>query len=146
MNKAFVREPDPTDCVCPRCQVAGVPVPNSTVQSFVPLAKQAGLSASAYFCETPNCEVAYFDALESIVLAIDLTRAVYPKDVAAPLCGCFGLTEEDVRQDIDDGKPLRIRDLLQKSKTDAAHCSSADPQGTCCLPRVQKLYFKLIKR
>ncbi len=74
MNKAFVREPDPTDCVCPRCQVAGNSAPNSAVQNFVPAGMQASLSASAYFCETPNCEVAYFDALESVVLATDLTR------------------------------------------------------------------------
>ncbi len=120
-------------------------MPTTALHHFVPVAKQSQISVSAYFCETPSCEVAYFDAMESVVLATELTTPVFPKNLSASLCGCFGLTEDDIWQDIDDGTPTRIRDLLQRSKTAEAHCGSADPQGTCCLPRVQKHYFRLKK-
>lgn len=146
MNKAFVREPDAADALCPRCGAAGVAVTVHTMLQFVPAAMQNQIGGSPFFCETPTCPVAYFDSLESVIAADDLVRKIFPKDPAAPLCGCFGLTEEDVWQDIDDGVPTRIRALLQKSKTAAAQCAEKDPQGTCCMPRVQKHYFRLQKQ
>lgn len=146
MNKAFVREPDAADALCPRCGAAGVAVTVHTMLQFVPPAMQNQIGGSPFFCETPTCPVAYFDSLESVIAADDLVRKIFPKDPAAPLCGCFGLTEEDVWQDIDDGVPTRIRALLQKSKTAAAQCAEKDPQGTCCMPRVQKHYFRLQKQ
>ena len=143
MNKAFVREADSTDFLCPRCQGIGLPVPWSTVAGLVPAEKRKHLGPSCYFCETPNCPVAYFDGLESAVLAADCTRSFYPKDVTAPLCACFGLTHEDVLCDLDDGQPTRIRALLAKSKTPAARCAELSPTGSCCLPLVQRHYFRL---
>jgi CopZ-like zinc binding protein len=143
MNKAFLREPDTTEVLCPRCQAAGESVPWGTVQHHVPAEKQSGLSASSYFCPTPTCPVAYFDAFESQVLAADLIRPVYPKDPQAPLCPCFGLTTEGVQCDVDEGTPRRIRELLAKSKSADARCSEMSPTGRSCLPLVQKLYFKL---
>lgn len=116
-----------------------------TLHQFIPAEKQSQIGASPFFCETPTCAVGYFDSLESVILASELVRPIYPKTATAPLCGCFGLTEEDIWQDIDDGKPTRIRDLLQKSKSDAAQCTEKDPQGNCCLPRVQRHYFRLQK-
>jgi bacterioferritin-associated ferredoxin len=143
MNKAFLREPDSTDVLCPRCQAAGESVLWQTVQHHVPPEKQPSLSASSYFCPTPNCPVAYFDAFESTVLAADLVRPVYPKDPAAPICPCFGLTEADVRLDVEEGTPRRIRELVAKSKSLAARCGETSPTGRSCLPEVQKRYFKL---
>jgi hypothetical protein len=143
MNKAFVRESDSTDVLCPRCQAAGVETPRVTVESYVAPEARRALAATAYFCPTPTCPVAYFDAFEAIVAAQDLTRPVYPKDPTAPLCGCFGLTQEDVQADVDEGVPRRIRELLAKSKSSEARCEVASPTGRCCLPEVQKAYFKL---
>jgi hypothetical protein len=87
--------------------------------------------------------VAYFDAMESVIEATDLVRPVQPKDPSAPLCGCFALTLEDVEDDVAEGTPRRIRELLAKSKSPAAHCPTASPTGKCCLPEVQRVYFKL---
>jgi len=143
MNKAFVREPDTTEIFCPKCGAAGVPVPWLAVEHHVPEAAQRKLAASSCFCTTPSCEVAYFDAMESLVLASDLLRPVYPKDQAAPLCQCFGLTREDVEADAAELVPVRIRELLAKSKSPAAHCDTSSPTGRCCMPEVQKYYFRL---
>jgi hypothetical protein len=143
MNKAFLREPDATDVFCPRCQAAGESVPWGTVQHHVPAEKQGLLSASSYFCPTPTCLVAYFDAFESQVMAADLVSQVYPKDPQAPLCPCFGLTIQDVQLDVDEGTPRRIRELLARSKSADARCSESTPTGRCCMPLVQKVYFRL---
>lgn len=143
MNKAFVREPDSTEVLCPRCGAAGTAVPRVTVESHLSPEARRPLAATAFFCPTPNCSVAYFDAFEAEVPAAALTQPVYPKDAAAPLCPCFGLTREDVADDVAEGTPRRIRELLAKSKTPAAHCETASPTGHCCLPEVQRYYFKL---
>jgi CopZ-like zinc binding protein len=143
MNKAFIREPDATDVLCPRCGSVGVRVERLTVESHVPPEPRRVLAATAYFCPTPTCNVAYFDALEAQVAVQSLTRPVFPKDQHAPLCPCFGLSREDVEADVAEGTPHRIRELLAKSKSAAAHCDRASPTGRCCMPEVQRYYFKL---
>jgi hypothetical protein len=143
MNKAFVREPDNTDVLCPRCGAAGTAALRVAFESHVAPEIRRPLAASVYFCSTPTCPVAYFDAFEAVVPAAALLRAVYPKDPSAPLCSCFGLTLDDVEADVAAGTPTRIRELLAKSKTLAARCDELSPTGRCCIPDVQRCYFKL---
>jgi len=143
MNKAFVREPDITDVLCPRCGSAGTTALRAAFEHHVPPEARRSLAATTYFCSTPSCPVAYFDAFEAIVPAEALSHAVYPKDPRAPLCACFGLTIDDVENDIADGTPTRIRELLAKSKTPAAHCDELSATGRSCIPDVQRCYFKL---
>src|SRR5262245_32606374 len=122
MNKAFVRESDSTDVVCPRCGAVGIEVLRAAFETYVPRDARRPLAASVYYCPTPTCRVAYFDAFEAVVPAESLIRPAYPKDPAAPLCACFGFTLDEVQADIADGTPARIRALLAKSKSPAAHC------------------------
>ena len=143
MNKAFVREPDTTDVLCPRCGAAGTNVTRMTFEAHAPPEKRRPLAASVYFCPTPTCPVAYFDAFEAVIPADALARPVFPKDPTAPLCPCFGLTLDDVEADVADSTPHRIRALLAKSKTDAARCEVLSPTGRSCIPDVQRCYFKL---
>ena len=56
--------------------------------------------------------------------------------------GCFGLTEQDVDDDLSEGTPRRIRELLAKSKSPAAHCETAAVSGQCCMAEVQKFYMR----
>jgi hypothetical protein len=143
MNKAFVREPDVTEVLCPRCGAMGIAALRAAFDAYVPTDARRAMAASVYFCPSPTCPVAYFDAFEAVVETSRLAKLVYPKDPAAPLCPCFGLTLDDVEADIADGTPHRIRELLAKSKTPAARCEELSPTGRCCIPDVQKCYFKL---
>jgi hypothetical protein len=143
MNKAFVRESDATDVLCPRCQAVGIEALRAAFETHVPAEARRAMAASVYFCPTPSCDVAYFDAFEALVPTAALRRPVYPKDSAAPLCSCFGLTLDDVEADISDGTPRRIRELLAKAKTDAARCEELSPTGRSCVADVQRCYLKL---
>lgn len=143
MNKAFVREPDTTDVLCPRCGAAGISVVRAAFESYVPPEARRSLAASTYFCATPKCDVAYFDAFEALVPVESLSHPVYPKDLQAPLCACFGLTLDDVEADVAEGTPTRIRELLAKSKSAAARCDELSPTGRSCIADVQRCYFKL---
>ncbi|HEY2410834.1 MAG TPA: hypothetical protein VGI40_01245 [Pirellulaceae bacterium] len=143
MNKAFVREPDTTDVLCPKCGSAGTSALRAAFEHNVPAEARRSLAATTYFCSTPNCPVAYFDAFEATVPTSALAHPVYPKGPRAPLCACFGLTIDDVEADIADGTPTRIRALLAKSKSPEARCEELSPTGRTCIPDVQRCYFKL---
>lgn len=143
MNKAFVREPDADDALCPRCNSIGDSVLAAALATFTSAEQRGHLGDRVFFCPAASCPVAYFDAMESTIEAATLSRPVFPKDQTAPLCGCFGLSLEDIEDDIAEGTPRRIRELLAQSKSPAARCASASPTGRCCLPEVQRVYFKL---
>ena len=99
---------------------------------------------SAWFCNTARCDVAYFDLFERCVAVDELQRAVYPKDSAAPICACFGFRFEDIEADVRQGTPIRIRDLLAKSKSSDAQCHTLAANGQCCMREVQRLYMRRI--
>lgn len=142
MNKAFVREPDPVGDCCPRCGSLGQPVGREVLQRFLPEDKMALLAEPASFCPAPRCKVAYFDAVGSFVATPDLKRPVYPKDPTAPICECFGLTREDIEQDVREGVVTRVRAILQKAESAEARCSHMAANGCSCAAHVQKYYMQ----
>lgn len=142
MNKAFIREPDRTADYCPRCGSKGEPVGNKTLAAYLSEQQRAGLADPANFCPSPQCPVAYFDGFERLVLATDLTRPAYPKDRAAPICACFGLTGDDIEQDVREGVVSRTRAALEKAKSPDARCSETAANGRPCVAYVQKYYLQ----
>ena len=122
MNKAFTREPDDNgQRYCPRCGSLGTTVMTAWKpwQAGCKSTNAAGvhLAEPAYFCPFARCDVVYFDEFERVVATSELAHPVYPKDQDAPLCGCFGLTRDDVEQDLREGGATRVRALLAKSKS-----------------------------
>ncbi len=86
--------------------------------------------------------MAYFDAFERLILAADLRQAVYPKDPAAPICTCFGLTRADIEQDVREGVVTRTKAVLEKAKSAAARCAETAANGHSCVAYVQKYYMQ----
>jgi hypothetical protein len=142
MNKAFVREPDGTADYCPRCGSKGEPVGTITLRHHLRGGLVQKVGDPANFCPSPQCPVAYFDGFERVVLASDLPAPVYPKDPAAPICACFGLTKDDIEQDVREGVVTRTRAVLDKAKSPAARCAEAAANGRSCAAYVQKYYMQ----
>ena len=143
MNKAFVREPDQGIERCPRCGSPGEPVQQTTLAAHVPPQASSEIAQSANFCPFPNCDVVYFDMFERVILTAALDHPVYPKDPAAPICACFGLTEADIEQDVAEGAVTRTRAVVEKAKSSAARCAQASPSGQSCVAAVQRYYMKV---
>src|SRR4029078_11379110 len=138
MNKAVVKEQDSTEGRCPRCGSPGTVVFQETLQAHLPAAALENLTDSAFFCARPRCPVVYFDLFERVVEESAVATPVYPKNPAAPLCACFGLTCDDVEQDLRDGAVTRTRACVEKAKTSAARCAVAAPSGQSCITEVQR--------
>ena len=144
MNKAFVREPDQTADYCPRCGSKGEPVGSDTLRSFLTDQQRRAVTEFANFCPSPKCEVVYFDSFERTVLAADIRRPVYPKDPTAPVCGCFGLTGEDIEQDVREGVTTRVKEIIEKAKSSTARCHKMAANGRPCIAYVQKYYMQCL--
>ena len=144
VNKAFVREPEfDGRAYCPRCGALGTPVGAAAMDVHIMRAARSRLADAAWFCAYPPCQVAYFNLFESVVTVDELNAPVTPKDPLAPLCACFGLTADDVRADVAEGTPTRIRALVARSQSPEARCTALAASGQCCLPEVRKLYLRL---
>ena len=142
MNKAFVREPDQTADYCPRCGSKGEPVGSRTLATYLTEQQRGGLAEPAVFCPSPHCPVAYFDGFERLVLAVDLRRPAYPKDPNAPICACFGLTQADIEQDIQEGVATRTKGALERAKSPESRCAEMAANGRPCVAYVQKYYMQ----
>ena len=142
MSRAFVREPESSADYCPRCGSKGESVGRETIQAHLPEGKPAPLADPANFCPSPRCDVVYFDAFEQILTTGDLNGPVYPKDPDAPICPCFGLTRQDVEQDVREGVVTRVKAILEKAKSPEARCLHKAVNGQPCTAFVQKCYMQ----
>lgn len=142
MNKAFVREPEQGIERCPRCGALGEPVGLDTVTAFLRPDFDDPLSDSAHYCPYPQCDVVYFDMFERVVLTSDIVRPVYPKDPTAPICGCFGLTCEDIEDDVAEGGVKRVKAHLGRANSSEAQCRTKAVNGKSCVEEVQRYFFK----
>ncbi len=142
MNKAFVRDPEPSVDRCPRCGAAGQPVGSLILDSFVRPEVRNQLGAEACFCPTATCPVAYFDAFDRLVEVPQLARPVYPKDPDAPICGCFGFTCTEIDEDLREGVATRTRAQLERARSSEARCSQAAANGASCVAAVQSYFMQ----
>jgi Zinc binding domain len=149
MNKAFVREPDDDGrAYCPRCSSLGTPVGPGPLDTHIrPQSRdnqsRAKMHDAAWYCGYARCDIAYFNEFDEVVLVSELKTSIYPYDLDAPICACFGLTYDDIEADVREGTPTRIRELLAKSKSSAARCETVAADGRCCVGAIQELYLKL---
>lgn len=144
MNKAFVREPEDTGAAhCPRCGSLGIAVGSETLAGQLAADDRRNLPESAHYCPFPRCEVGYFDQFDRWVAADKLQHPAFPKDPLAPICPCFGFAADEVEADVREGGTRRVKDLLARTKSPEARCTTMSPSGKCCMPEVQRYFMRL---
>jgi hypothetical protein len=146
MNKAFVREPDCAGTYCPRCGSQGEQVGAEVLKLYLADDQGITLTPPAYFCPSPKCAVAYFDSFERFILVNALSRPAYPKDPTAPLCACFGVTRQDIEQDVDEGVVTRTKAAVERAKSPLARCAQTAANGRPCVAHLQKYYLECRQR
>jgi len=142
VNKAFVKESEDPGDRCPICHGFGKTVQQVTLRAHLSDASRASLAETAFFCPDPLCEVAYFDQFEQFVAVERLEKPLYPKDIDAPICPCFGLQCSDIDADIEEDGVQRVRAHLQQAHSELASCSITTGDGRSCIPAVQKYYMQ----
>ncbi|MBL9123708.1 MAG: (2Fe-2S)-binding protein [Planctomycetaceae bacterium] len=143
MNKAFVREPDDTgQRNCPRCGSLGIAVGPAAIDGHLLPDRARSVGRPAFFCPLPTCEVVYFDEFERAATTADLRAPVYPKDPAAPVCSCHGLTRDEIEEAARTGDLTRVREIIAQAKSPSARCAELSPLGRDCVAEVQRCFMR----
>ncbi len=83
-----------------------------------------------YFCDAPDCDVAYFGDDNSVVLKSQLRTRIGAKEQTDHdlLCYCFGVSRADFERD-----PTTREFVIAKTQAGACSCETSNPSGRCCL-------------
>jgi hypothetical protein len=119
-----------------------VPVSRKTLLAQLPAELARAFAASAYYCPNPRCAVGYFDAWGTQAPASVLRQPAYPKSPAAPLCSCFGITADQIREDAEAGRKDLVRDLVARAGSDQARCETEAPCGASCVVEARRLFLR----
>ena len=83
-----------------------------------------------YYCDDPQCDVAYFGDDKSVILKSELRTRIGDKERAAGdlLCYCFGVTRGEFL--LNPG----ITDfIIAQTAAGMCSCETRNPSGRCCL-------------
>ncbi len=83
-----------------------------------------------FFCDDPDCDVAYFADDDSVILKSQLRTKVGVKEAGddAMLCYCYGVTRGDALSNPG------IRDfIVAETGQRRCACDTSNPSGRCCL-------------
>ena len=136
--------------VCLECRAEGKPVGLKTLQHLVIEEKRGAIGdGNYYFCATPDCPVVYYNAEGSVTFhKEDLTIKVGLKetDPTIPVCYCFNITEEDIREEIrKTGRSTASQRIRSEIKARSCACEINNPSGRCCLGDVGKVEKRLLQ-
>jgi len=145
MNRAFVREPEEGEPRCPLpdgCGGIGLGVTRKTLRAQLPDSAVQGLVGSCYYCLTPSCPVAYFDRWGTTVPCTALRTPAYAKSPDAPVCACFGVTAEAIREAAQAGRKDFVRELIARAEGPDARCETKSPSGASCVTEIRRIFMK----
>lgn len=133
---------------CPKCGESGKLVKEITLHSLLKDSEKDRLGNSPYFfCQTPTCEVVYFDETKVSVFKKDaLTVRVGIKESEAPrpVCYCFDHTIEEIEEQVAaTGESTVLDDIATRMKK-GCWCETKSPAGSCCMSTVSR-YIKAVK-
>lgn len=148
VSRAFVKETDAPEPRCPSrqgCEGLGVPVGAATLQAQLSPERAAALAPDAYYCPNPLCAVAYFDAEGGVALRAEQRRRSWPKESGAPVCVCFGVSEDEIAAwahapDAPDKASMRA--LLARIDGPQARCATEAPDGRPCTTAVRRVFLR----
>jgi len=149
VSRAFVKEPESAAPGCPSppgCGGAGVPVSRATLQAHLRPQAAARFADGACFCPNPSCEVAYFDAGRERALRDELVAPAWPKHATAPLCACFGVTQQAFEELGRSGDKPAMRAILERAASPEARCASAAADGRCCATEARRAFLRGLER
>lgn len=86
------------------------------------------LDQSYYYCDDPECKVAYFGEDNSVINTSDLRNSIDIKQKFKnpTICYCFGVT-------LDTANPEIKEFIIRKTKEKQCACEVRNPSGRCCL-------------
>lgn len=123
-------KPIPRQRACPACGRYAQRVSAVTVAAMT--TKPLLHSSRFWVCQTPSCDVAYFDGDSGSFAVSDLKVRPGFKKGGDLICYCFGFTRVQIRD-----QPSTIDAIRKAVSEQQCACQVRNPTGKCCLPDVQ---------
>ena len=128
---------------CPRCGRTGWPVQIVTLKSLLTPAAMRRLDVheAYHFCRVAACPVVYFSG-DHIFTKDEVTVRVFQKesDDPLPVCYCFGITKQQVADEIErTGQSTAVQLVSRYVKDGKCACELRNPQGRCCLGNLARV-------
>ncbi len=134
--------------ICKGCGNKGIPVEEITLKSLVkePVLEAIENLDGFYFCESPACEVVYFNNEQQVYLHkedVKVRVGIKETENPIPVCYCFGWTQERIFEQIKQlGYSTAVKEIGAKVKAKECACDIKNPSGRCCLGNV----YNVVKR
>lgn len=131
--------------ICRECGNTGKQVLEITLRSMVkePVLETIWYPHGFYFCETPTCEVVYFNNEKQVYLHkqdIKVRVGIRETENPVPVCYCFEWTNERIFEQIRQlGYSTAVKEIGAKIKSAECVCDKKNPSGRCCLDNVYKV-------
>jgi hypothetical protein len=88
------------------------------------------------FCQSPDCDVVYFDDRGRTFTTDDVRVGVWQKEPEGrrTVCYCFGENESDIRSEIArEGHSRAVERVRAHIQAGRCACEIRNPRGACCL-------------
>ena len=132
------------DTPCPQCGQKGKPVQGQTVKALLSVSLRSVQNAQYCFCRTASCPVVYYSADGTAAFTTgELRERVYQKEPDAGdvlVCYCFKHTLAEIRDASPEARAVILADIEAGIQADQCACDLRNPQGSCCLGNVRKLF------
>jgi len=142
-QRTETEESSENEPLCPTNGGKGREVPMTAVASLVRWEVEAAclVDLKYFLCPEPSCETVYFGSKGAVIGKGNLRVRVGFKETEGPipLCNCFDVTEEKIRQEIlDTGKCASKDHIVAEVKEGRCACHVKNPTGGCCLGDITK--------
>lgn len=136
--------------ICPKCNQSGQPVTNHTATHIVKAAVKDSIgSADVHLCQTPHCNVGYFNNAERILIdKSDFKRPIWFKEGAEPVyaCYCKSITEDEILKTVVETNLNDMQSIMLFLRGSlGSQCRVTNPAGHCCSEAFNQMIEKGMK-
>jgi len=132
--------------VCPKCNLSGEKVNEKTVNSLLTIKKALQENTNYYLCFSKDCDVAYYNEDDNIILISEIKVPIWFKNDANPkyICYCSKVTEEEIVDAIVNKNCKTVKDVVKNTNAmKISNCAINSPTGKCCSRQINDLIKSL---
>lgn len=135
----------------PECGAEGKPVSHKTLLNMLVDKRKGDVNnGNYYFCATLGCPAIYYDSHGSTTFFkgdIKIRVGLKETDPPIPVCYCFNITKEDIRDEIrKTGRSTASQRIRSEIKATGCSCEINNPSGRCCLGDVERIEKQLTQK
>ncbi|MDF2698550.1 MAG: hypothetical protein K0Q49_106 [Haloplasmataceae bacterium] len=128
--------------ICPICNFQGERVNTKTIEGLLIIDRNLQKDKTYYLCLNSDCDVAYFNDSNDIVLKSEVKVPIWYKKDANPktICYCSKVTEEEIIDAIKTKNCKTVKEVVANTNAmKISNCVVNSPTGKCCSRQINDL-------